>query len=155
MSFNSRPHKEVDSDTVFSSHFLRIFQLTTSQGGRPVIDGVRQKIKDFQLTTSQGGRPSPFSKYSDDTPLSTHDLTRRSTAVGTLFFQTVGLSTHDLTRRSTATLLIRELPEKLSTHDLTRRSTTWCPIKRTERRDFQLTTSQGGRLPRLHRRNNL
>ena len=59
MSFNSRPHKEVDSGCPKRQRAFIFFQLTTSQGGRPafssssIVDGL------FQLTTSQGGRRSP------------------------------------------------------------------------------------------------
>ena len=55
----------------------------------------------FQLTTSQGGRPS-----ADITPrvhvvISTHDLTRRSTLRSNKPRYVRDISTHDLTRRST------------------------------------------------------
>ena len=54
------------------------FQLTTSQGGRqaPVPGSL------FQLTTSQGGRHASAIFGFICSKLSTHDLTRRSTAAG-------------------------------------------------------------------------
>ena len=77
--FNSRPRKEVDavantagtfnynisthdlarrSTYRFFPHMLYyLFQLTTSQGGRPEALSRREKLILFQLTTSQGGRP--------------------------------------------------------------------------------------------------
>ena len=101
--------------------------------------------------------------------LSTHDLTRRSTGLSTEYCVVLDLSTHDLTRRSTWAGVSEDEFNALSTHDLTRRST-WCSVKTTVRKcsfnsrphkevdcewaeyptkvlDFQLTTSQGGRLP--------
>ena len=78
--FNSRPHKEVDGQSQENNLDICVFQLTTSQGGRPwfrfngawnsnfnsrphkEVDAnsafflkLMQLI--FQLTTSQGGRP--------------------------------------------------------------------------------------------------
>ena len=55
-TFNSRPHKEVDTFLICSFLSFYIFQFTTSQGGRrlsavkPIADEL------FQFTTSQGGR---------------------------------------------------------------------------------------------------
>ena len=99
--FNSRPHKEVDLKAGFDECMRVFFQLTTSQGGRQerIQNAVMEKF--FQLTTSQGGRLS----YAISSP------------------QFRYLSTHDLTRRSTAEKLIVKPPHDLSTHDLTRRST--------------------------------
>ena len=101
-AFNSRPHKEVDNNlnthrisAILSTHdltrrstpdsrssirFYPIFQLTTSQGGRLVYSCRPVKVVTFQLTTSQGGRRviNDIGVVSKD--LSTHDLTRRSTA---------------------------------------------------------------------------
>ena len=57
ISFNSRPHKEVDYMAARLRPSYDPFQLTTSQGGRLVITGVRVTEYSFQLTTSQGGRP--------------------------------------------------------------------------------------------------
>ncbi len=56
ISFNSRPHKEVDRKR---QHFLArrlSFQFTTSQGGRPKTMVYGDIFHDFQFTTSQGGR---------------------------------------------------------------------------------------------------
>ena len=77
-AFNSRPHKEVDSECAMQWPVSR-FQLTTSQGGRPLSTNV-----PFRLPH-----------------LSTHDLTRRSTYHFFGVFALHELSTHDLTRRST------------------------------------------------------
>ena len=99
--FNSRPRKEVDIWTGFLKQ-LKIFQLTTSQGGRPVkrspvntrfifqlttSQGGRHLGhgfymhcgREFQLTTSQGGRPATQPASGFDYDISTHDLARRST----------------------------------------------------------------------------
>ena len=54
--FNSRPHTEVD----YSGPGLRIieivFQLTTSHGGRQLLQPPEATEEPFQLTTSHGGR---------------------------------------------------------------------------------------------------
>ena len=56
LSFNSRPHKEVDFPSINSFVRHSIFQFTTSQGGRPnkALDYIQDNA--FQFTTSQGGR---------------------------------------------------------------------------------------------------
>ena len=105
-------------------------------------------LLNFQLTTSQGGRPVLALTVDLCCALSTHDLTRRSTVViptqliiGISFnsrphkevdfeevhitIAGVHLSTHDLTRRSTCRSRNNPKKEDLSTHDLTRRSTIW------------------------------
>ena len=59
---------------------MLIFQLTTSQGGRRLLQ-LKILLQDsaFQLTTSQGGRLMvQLSRYRYQ-HISTHDLTRRST----------------------------------------------------------------------------
>ena len=80
LSFNSRPHEEVDKDTRVRLHLLVIFQLTTSRRGRLHSTGNISRLcipfnsrpheevdpleprsrsvpeKDFQLTTSRRGR---------------------------------------------------------------------------------------------------
>ncbi len=105
----------------------RIFQLTTSQGGRRTH---RQKLtnwKNFQLTTSQGGRQELIRGELHSPVLSTHDLTRRSTNYFLLSSSHIKLSTHDLTRRSTGFKFRDGDDLWLSTHDLTRRSTACSP----------------------------
>ena len=57
-SFNSRPHTEVDSDRFNIDDYNRIFQLTTSHGGRQKKTSQSTREIFFQLTTSHGGRPS-------------------------------------------------------------------------------------------------
>ena len=99
-----------------------LFQLTTSQGGRRVetINECLEKV--FQLTTSQGGRQKLTAVCLKIIPISTHDLTRRSTELTITYDPYRYISTHDLTRRSTFILLFVN-------YNFT----------------FQLTTSQGGR----------
>ena len=58
LSFNSRPHTEVDADS-------------TEYDYEPLV---------FQLTTSHGGRRPLYMYYYSIMFLSTHDLTRRSTS---------------------------------------------------------------------------
>ena len=54
--FNSRPRKEVDIYLAEWEDVEKLFQLTTSQGGRPWNQLARKASNLFQLTTSQGGR---------------------------------------------------------------------------------------------------
>ena len=145
ISFNSRPHKEVDEVSEVTEQEL--IELSTH-------DLTRRSTK------------SPF-KVRKPVDLSTHDLTRRSTICREL--KSVVASTFQLTtsqggrrvsmesiqistsfnsrpHKEVDTLAWRNpLARYLSTHDLTRRSTpsrnAVCPYLY-----FQLTTSQGGRL---------
>ena len=144
-TFNSRPHKEVDDYTVLDSRARAAFnsrphkEVDTTRGTWLSLE------QAFQLTTSQGGRP--VSGRVPDVPhhLSTHDLTRRSTFPFLRLCSTYALSTHDLTRRSTPSAIQRRSrafsfnsrPHKEV--DVTIVSTVWETI------NFQLTTSQGGR----------
>ena len=122
-----------------------LFQLTTSQGGRPSVRDIIRFGEIFQLTTSQGGRrirqgvlsfllqhfnsrphkevDSPYKRLSFTSSISTHDLTRRSTAESLIIFDNMPISTHDLTRRSTIVNVGIVNNRGISTHDLTRRST--------------------------------
>ena len=60
ISFNSRPHKEVDNSSVDRLGDRIVFQFTTSQGGRPSDYPKTWDEIDFQFTTSQGGRPCRY-----------------------------------------------------------------------------------------------
>ena len=99
--FNSRPHAEVDFAIVLSSLKMSIFQLTTSRRGRRLC----------------------IPEWHQYVPLSTHDLTQRSTNLLSCAGRRSGLSTHDLTQRSTSHHPHAPGPDELSTHDLTQRST--------------------------------
>ena len=98
------------------------FQLTTSRRGRLEAGYNVPAILVFQLTTSRRGRPflrllSPLwmsfnsrpheevdsgkSCSISQIPLSTHDLTKRSTSTARCIHVNADLSTHDLTKRST------------------------------------------------------
>ena len=56
LSFNSRPHAEVDVLAICMYHLYQIFQLTTSRRGRPQKIHRNAIISIFQLTTSRRGR---------------------------------------------------------------------------------------------------
>ena len=152
VTFNSRPHKEVDNTKSGR------FGLSTSFNSRPhkEVDhqaGISSLVSLFQFTTSQGGRRANRSQRYNRGGLSIHDLTRRSThriqdAVSnrcTFQFTTsqggrhkehntvcidIDLSIHDLTRRSTPPPPEGNRSERLSIHDLTRRSTDPGPLRR-------------------------
>ena len=144
--FNSRPHKEVDYPHFPSCYSLCIFQLTTSQGGRrKYLYFESDNVTIFQLTTSQGGRRNQCGSRSYKYILSTHDLTRRSTRRQDVIDYVVNLSTHDLTRRSTLNSSSMYLDSffQLTTSQGGRLCTSSVGFTR---RAFQLTTSQGGRL---------
>ena len=78
-SFNSRPHKEVDSST--SSECLEGSDLSIHDLTRRSTIGQCEwaEYPTFQFTTSQGGRLASDAASMQDRPLSIHDLTRRST----------------------------------------------------------------------------
>ena len=147
-TFNSRPHKEVDrriDEVIPFILFLSTHDLTRRSTQRhTVFDAVKIPFNSrphkevdnstnssitfslsFQLTTSQGGRRCCLLCPQEGNCLSTHDLTRRSTVFNWFIWERDGLSTHDLTRRST---FVPCSPDTGHMH-------------------FQLTTSQGGRLP--------
>ena len=79
--FNSRPHKEVDIDLTTTYNFLDIstHDLTRRSTSYHALFLFRCSI--FQLTTSQGGRPTVAKQKAYNEIISTHDLTRRSTGV--------------------------------------------------------------------------
>ena len=79
VSFNSRPHAEVDLRCCRPNVHTKSFQLTTSRRGRQaVVQPLTDQIT-FQLTTSRRGRLVPFFLSFHIFCLSTHDLTQRST----------------------------------------------------------------------------
>ena len=79
LTFNSRPHKEVDALCTFNVSIVFPFQFTTSQGGRHTTRTFPGVIGSFQFTTSQGGRLLILELSLSPDALSIHDLTRRST----------------------------------------------------------------------------
>ena len=104
----------------------------------------------FQLTTSQGGRPRLICPAIGRSGISTHDLARRSTIYRCLDHSIqICISTHDLARRSTLSLPLFLKIGYISTHDLARRSTMAHHLSSLEI-TFQLTTSQGGRQKRCN-----
>ena len=102
--FNSRPHKEVDTDAPKKLPSTNAFQLTTSQGGRRFLQcGFNCVYKYFN---SRPHKEVDFYKCCCKLIIiiSTHDLTRRSTLIIRFLFCNGSISTHDLTRRSTLVL---------------------------------------------------
>ena len=148
-----------------------IFQLTTSRRGRRKNLLVSNKLVTFQLTTSRRGRPRFLLDNLTWICISTHDLTKRSTAWQSLcldyrrYFNSrpheevdnflniyiiiYHISTHDLTKRSTA-------PETRS--EVIRENFNSRPHEEVDNSPdrrlispslFQLTTSRRGRLHRI------
>ena len=168
--FNSRPREEVDSlisslllrYISISTHDLtrrstrkqtiynnleRIFQLTTSRGGRLARREIEVKKEIFQLTTSQGGRLARFSNpiRNELFQLTTSQGGRHNIilldSAGNSFQLTTSqggrpgtekrshqapcISTLDLTRRSTGNCGASSATGYISTHDLMKRSTSF------------------------------
>ena len=135
-SFNSRPHKEVDSGQ-YRTECKRIYLSTHDLTRRSTI---RSDIHS-RGRSSFNSRPHKEVDTLDihsstGEGLSTHDITRRSTVVACHNFTERILSTHDLTRRSTLPDFIHYEVQKLSTHDLTRRSTSAGGSQRASRVSF-------------------
>ena len=121
--FNSRPHMEVD---VCMVKIVKIKNLSTHDlTWRSTVDSsfAFRALKIFQLTTSHGGRRISMLAHCHNIILSTHDLTWRSTDCDIDFSRFYDLSTHDLTWRSTGLKPGFCNSLSLSTHDLTWRST--------------------------------
>ncbi len=154
LSFNSRPHKEVDTEQLCPDNICNLsihdltrrstrapvhlplrlpFQFTTSQGGRP---GRVEEVSGemiFQFTTSQGGR---LYRGISDQQTYAFQFTTSQGGRPPAFIQSPAqwhLSIHDLTRRSTKSVNVVVYIINLSIHDLTRRSTVAAqiPITRT------------------------
>ena len=122
-SFNSRPHKEVDciriTVCILVIH-LSIHDLTRRSTCMTL---GRWDSTTFQFTTSQGGRPSAtgYKGASEAFQFTTSQGGRPVASAASL------------------------ISFSLSIHDLTRRSTTSAFAAFTAGRTFQFTTSQGGR----------
>ena len=146
-TFNSRPHTEVDIVGMEKLQKKLNFQLTTSHGGRLKEMPGLKNIQTFQLTTSHGGRQDLYRPLHLRPPFNSRPHTEVDQFLSSIG-QIVYLSTHDLTRRSTAVsgsttsvIFAFQLTTShggrlhrdpagihatdLSTHDLTRRSTRW------------------------------
>ena len=145
ISFNSRPHTEVDRILSHCQSEHNAFQLTTSHGGRLTDAGFTYAISIFQLTTSHGGRPFHFQRNgAQKGPFNSRPHTEVDEIVTV---RVSSSSTFQLTTSHGGRLVLHQQQDYdiyLSTHDLTRRST----ILNCENgilTIFQLTTSHGGR----------
>ena len=126
-TFNSRPHKEVDMDKLERQLMEGPFN------SRP-----HKEVDGHSRSAPEMGEPF------NSRPHKEVDQNYRYP------FDQSHLSIHDLTRRSTDDVISIHPLSCLSIHDLTRRSTTQLsplPFPRS----FQFTTSQGGRLQFLFR----
>ena len=110
----------------------------------------------FQLTTSRRGRPgggcSTLNNLRNFNSRPHEEVDRQQEHAGS----GKPISTHDLTKRSTLQSMTDDCEYKISTHDLTKRST-FISYQFTVIHKFQLTTSRRGRrnqiaadFPRLH-----
>ena len=122
--FNSRPHKEVDPAATID-YFLWIC-ISTHDLTRRSTKVVETSIagETFQLTTSQGGRPVCCNTNFAHLPISTHDLTRRSTVVrGSGINLRIYFNSRPHKEVDGPALSVHLVQRVISTHDLTRRST--------------------------------
>ena len=122
--FNSRPHEEVDPHPLVVRPFCLLFQLTTSRRGRHPSTQPWATYKCFNSRPHEEVDRSYSETFSYPSYVSTHDLTKRSTAACERMVLHRRVSTHDLTKRSTFKrngLVMQR--EGVSTHDLTKRST--------------------------------
>ncbi len=144
LSFNSRPHKEVDyqrhrnySNIRLSIHYLTrrsTSSLASTSAGRGPFNSRPHKEVDGNRRL-RVREPGPFNSR----PHKEVDYGYRRVKLHN------ELSIHDLTRRSTNNYHKGPVRTGLSIHDLTRRSTGFWMIYSMDRRSFQFTTSQGGR----------
>ena len=77
--FNSRPHKEVDNFLCSKIVIDMVFQFTTSQGGRPIQCALDQIDSPFNSRPHKEVDPMTDLPPLQCRQLSIHDLTRRST----------------------------------------------------------------------------
>ena len=122
-----------------------LFQLTTSQGGRPLVVCVIFLALHFNSRPHKevdaGSVDASLANFS----ISTHDLTRRSTCEGYESQSFVCISTHDLTRRSTQPTGFRSEPISYFNSRPHKEVDTRRSVLSMTPNIFQLTTSQGGR----------
>ncbi len=79
LSFNSRPHKEVDPGEKCDCQDRKALSIHDLTRRSTLDDADAEGLTIFQFTTSQGGRREYYSSEYDRIELSIHDLTRRST----------------------------------------------------------------------------
>ena len=77
--FNSRPHEEVDVCFVHRCKFYDLSIHDLTRRSTTDLRGGEDDARSFQFTTSRGGRPFLLSIFHFHSSLSIHDLTRRST----------------------------------------------------------------------------
>ena len=166
LSFNSRPHKEVDTMKSDEVNRSEIFQFTTSQRGRlkgPVpwlhyyafnsrphkeVDRMQQVLLQqpilFQFTTSQRGRQGQKRQYKPVLrfQFTTSQRGRPGTEISCTGRLTFNSRPHKEVDQAAATE--KGFMQSLSIHDLTKRSTKrWGCFRHSM--IFQFTTSQRGR----------
>ena len=165
--FNSRPREEVDVVSKVLDATCSSFQLTTSQGGRPLdnwwLDHIRcisthdltrrsttstGSMSDnslFQLTTSRGGRRKSvlYPPFSGSFQLTTSQGGRPQLSQQS--FELLRISTHDLARRSTFTATFSADTGFAFQLTTSRRGRRFCAWAKEEGYSFQLTTSRRGR----------
>ena len=143
--FNSRPHKEVD--TIRNPNHTTRCAISTHDLTRRSTEkrGIDGGLSEFQLTTSQGGRPlSPSAPHLVLIHFNSRPHKEVDHPQPELFGLRVVISTHDLTRRSTkleGMLTVVEIFQLTTSRG--GRPTVVVPSRAVA--SFQLTTSRGGR----------
>ena len=125
---------------------LWTFQLTTSRGGRPSLLIRDSRLAVFQLTTSRGGRPLTYLLEITFPTISTHDLTRRSTAWNRRRFKSLyhfNSRPHEEVDMDCISEKVAYLIFQLTT---SRGGRHYYAVQQVLDGAFQLTTSRGGRL---------
>ena len=102
----------------------------------------------FQLTTSQGGRPMPLSPLCVVLYFNSRPREEVDSLISSLLLRYISISTHDLTRRSTRKQTIYNNLERIFQLTTSRGGRLARREIEVKKEIFQLTTSQGGRLIR-------
>ena len=141
--FNSQPHEEADSSTVYMFSADSVFQLTASRRGwRRVY--LCQVCSITYFNSQPHEEADKVSLYFDQSKsISTHSLTKRLTylQMEQLVFRYI--STHSLTKRLTEDRYCTNFHHNISTHSLTKRLTDNVSIANNVS-IFQLTASRRG-----------
>ena len=121
--FNSRPHKEVDRLHTSAKRLRSYFNSRPHKEVDGSAEGVKPDGVTFQLTTSQGGRPLRYNHLNNQSYFNSRPHKEVDIFPLQVYNSVFNISTHDLTRRSTISLSYKSFIVLISTHDLTRRST--------------------------------
>ncbi len=143
-SFNSRPHKEVDGTSYLLIYHIKLFQFTTSQGGRRRSHDTGSA--DFGSFNSRPHKEVDSGSVWDPRGEETFNSRPHKEVDDCLSNITFDVISFNSRPHKEVDILdgLHLQSCILSIHDLTRRSTT-PDVQKTQTKTFQFTTSQGGR----------